>query len=399
MSDHITLPKGFVAAGVRCGIKSTGEDLAIIAVEGGEVPAAVVLTRNQVFGAPIAWARSILPKGCGRLRAMVINSGCSNVCTGRKGLRDAESMALRAARKLGTVKEKVLVASTGVIGRRLPMDKVRAGIDDAAGALGADNDPAVVRAIMTTDTRAKSAVARAQIDGEEVTVAGIVKGAGMIAPSMATMIGVLTTDAKISPRALGKALRGAVAGSFNAITVDSDTSTSDTVAIFASGAAGNRSLGPRSEGWPVFVEAMKEVCGALAYAVVADGEGATKVIHAALRGAASDSDAEIAAKSIANSPLLKCAVNGGDPNWGRIVMALGKSEATVDPESLSVRIGGVCVFSGGRPRNFDVAKVEKHMAGHDVEIDADLGLGEGRFTALTCDLSHEYVTINADYHT
>lgn len=397
-AQHITLPGGFLAAGVRCGIKQSGGDLAIIAAE-KDAAAAVVTTQNQVVGAPVMWIRRILPRGCGKARAFVINSGCSNVCTGRGGLKDAETMAAQAARLIGTRPEKVLVASTGVIGRRLPMAKVRKGIAAAVARLGTGNDAAAARAIMTTDTRPKSAVVRGRVGGKSMTVAGIVKGSGMIAPSMATMIGVITTDAAVRPAALHKALKAAVEPTFNAITVDSDTSTSDTVAVLASGAAGNRPITAASPGYRKFVAMLTDVCGRLARAVVADGEGATKVIQVAVRGARSAREARVAAMSVANSPLVKCAVHGGDPNWGRIAAALGKCDAKVDPETLTLKIGGVALFARGAPRKFDLAKVRAHLRGKQVAIGCDLGLGKAAFTALTCDLSREYVTINADYHT
>ena len=375
---HITLPGGFQAAGAACGIKASGrEDLALI-VSRQDAAAAIVTTRNQVVGAPVVWCRTLLPRGYGRVRGIVINSGVANVCTGPRGLRDAETMAAETARRIGTVRGKVLVASTGIIGHRLPMGKIRAGIARAAAGLGTNSDAAALRAMMTTDTREKSAVVQTRIDRRPVTVAGIVKGAGMIAPSLATMIGVITTDAHLSPALLHRALKAAVAPSFNAITIDSDTSTSDTV--LASGAAGGRALRAGSPGFRKFAAALAEVCGELARAVVADGEGATKVIEIAVTGARSAAEAEAAAKTVANSPLLKCAVHGCDPNWGRVVAALGRSPAKIDPGKLSVRIGGVTVFAR-------------------VTISCDLHLARGAYTALTCDLSREYVAVNADYHT
>ena len=396
---HITLPRGFVASGVACGIKASGRpDLAIIAAE-TDAAAAVVTTRNQVVGAPVIRTRRILPAGHGRLRAVVINAGNANVCTGAAGLGDAETMAALTARAVATTPEKVLVASTGVIGRRLPMAEIRAGIAAAAANLSRRNDSAALQAIMTTDTRAKSAVVRRTLDGRKVTVAGIVKGAGMIEPCMATMIGVLTTDAAVTPPALHKALTGAVAHSFNAVTVDSDTSTSDTVVLLAGGATGGKPITTRRPVFRKFAAAVSEVCRALARAIAADGEGATKLIEVRVRGARTATDAEIAAKSVANSPLFKCAVHGGDPNWGRIAAALGKSAAKVTAEKLTVRIGGVIVMAKGAGRKFDLRKVKTHLTGDEVAVDCDLGLGRGTFTALTCDLSRQYVAINADYHT
>jgi len=397
--SHITLPGGFVAAGVACGIKTTGrEDVTILAAD-REAATAMVTTRNQIVGAPVIWNRRLLPRGYGRARGIVVNSGNSNVCTGKAGLRDAETMAKLTARRIGCPAEKVLVASTGIIGERLPMGKVRAGIAEAADRLGHGNDAAALRGIMTTDTREKSAVVITRIGGRTVAVAGIVKGSGMIAPSMATMISLITTDASIRPARLHRALKAAVATTFNAITVDSDTSTSDTVVAFASGQAGGRAIAGGGADYRKFLAALTEVCGELARAVVVDGEGATKLVEVVVRGARSDAEAKIAAKSVADSPLFKTAVHGGDPNWGRIAMALGKSAAKVVAEKLRIRIGGVVIFSGGTGRTFDVKKVRRHLGGSEVRVDCDLGLGKGRFTALTCDLSREYIAINADYHT
>ena len=409
---HITLPEGFLAAGVHCGIKtSRQEDLAVIVGE-GRLAAALMTTRNQVVGAPVLWCRRVLPRGFGWIRGIVINSGCSNVCTGRRGQRDAEAMAALTARLIGAAKEEMLVASTGVIGRPLPMANVRRGIRSAVAALGRGDDGPVVRAIMTTDTREKSAVVRVRLRGGEVTVAGIVKGAGMIAPHLgclgpagrgsggggATMIAVLTTDAAIAPRALAGVFKPAVRGSFNAVTIDSDESTSDTAVVMASGRAA-QPIRAGSAGLRKFAAALAEVCRELAMAMARDGEGATKLIVIRVSGARSGADAEAAAKAVANSPLFKCAVHGGDPNWGRIVMAVGKSPAKVVPARLRVRIGNVTVFARGRGVKFDLRAAEEHLAGETVTVSVDLGLGRAQYTAYTCDLSANYVRINADYHT
>jgi len=396
---HITLPVGFVSAGVKCGIKASGRnDMAIITGE-ADVAAAVVTTSNQVFGEPVRYCRSILPKGYGTVRGIVINSGCSNVCTGPAGFRDAKTMATMTAKKLGTTADKVLVASTGIIGHRLPMEKVKAGIADAASKLSRNNDTETLLAIMTTDTREKYAVVQTVIGGKMVTLAGIVKGAGMIAPSLATMISVVTTDAAISPADLYKAVVAEATVTFNGITIDSDTSTSDTVAVLASGLAGNKPIKAGSAEFKQFASALQEVFGELARAVVIDGEGATKLVEIAVTGARSDAEAAVAAKSVANSPLFKCAIHGGDPNWGRIACALGKSAAKVDPEKLMIGIGGITIFARGTGKKFNVKRVEEHLKGTSIQVDCDLGLGKGRFTAITCDLSKEYVAINADYST
>jgi len=396
---HISLPGGFTASGVKCGIKAADvEDLAILAADKA-VPAAILTTQNQLVGAPITWCRSVLPRGHGRCRAIVVNSGNSNVCTGKTGLRNAKAMASRVAELIGAKDQHILVGSTGVIGHRLPMGKIRQGIDKAIASLGTSADDAVLRGIMTTDTHEKSAVAKAHIGRRSFTVAGIAKGSGMIAPNLATMISLITTDLAVTPAALYKALRAATAVSFNAITIDSDTSTSDMVAAFASGAVGNKPITAKSPGWTAFAAALEQVCRSLARQVVADGEGATKLVEVAIRGARNDAEAEIAARAVADSPLFKCAVNGADPNWGRIAMALGKSAARIAPEKLNIKIGGVTIFARGTGRNFDATKVAKHLSGQDIRVDCDLHLGRGQFTALTCDLSRQYVTINADYHT
>lgn len=396
---HITLPGGFISSGVKAGIKASGkEDVAIIAGV-ADCSAAVVTTQNQVIGEPVRYVRKTLPKGFGVIRGIVINSGCSNVCTGKAGYRDAVTMAADTASYLGTSTSKILVASTGIIGHRLPMNKVQDGIKEAAKRLSRNNDVQTIRAIMTTDTREKTAVVQGRIGGKTISLGGIVKGAGMIAPSMATMIGVITTDAAIEPAALHAALAKAVGATFNGITVDSDTSTSDTVLVMASGTAGNKTIKASSPEFRKFSGLLSEVCEALARAVIADGEGATKMIDIAVRGARTDAEAAIAAKSVANSPLFKCAVHGGDPNWGRIAAALGKSSAKVDQGKLTIAIGGIKIFAKGTGAKFNLKKVEKHLKGSNVVVECDLGLGKGKFTAVTCDLSHEYVTINADYHT
>ena len=395
---HITLPAGFLAAGVKAGIKASGkEDLALIV---GMTPlsAALLTTSNQVVGEPVKWCRQALPKGHGHIRGIVINSGCSNVCTGSRGFRDAAAMAQQAARLVKARRGELLVASTGIIGHHLPMDRVRSGIASAAAALGRQDDGPVLRAIMTTDTREKSAVAQTRIAGRPVTVAGIIKGAGMIAPSLATMICVVTTDAAVLPPLLYKLFRAAVGRTINAVTIDSDQSTSDTALVMASGVSGAAvKAGTASE--KAFAAALEEVLTNLAMAMARDGEGATKLITIRVAGAAGDADAKAAAMSVANSPLFKCAVHGGDPNWGRILCALGKSSARVEADKTVVKIGGVTVFSRGRPARLDLAKVEAHLKGEQVVVDAHLGLGQGRFTAYTCDYSREYVAINADYHT
>lgn len=395
---HITLPGGFLAAGVHCGLKTSGaEDLALIVAD-QPASAALLTTSNQVVGAPVIRCRAILPRGYGKVRGIVINSGVANVCTGRRGLADAEAMTSLAARSIGAKPDGILVASTGVIGHRLPMPKIRRGISAACKLLSRADDSAVLRAIMTTDTKEKSAVVQTRIGSETVTLAGIVKGAGMIAPSLATMISVITTDAKIAPALLYRTFRAAVSETFNAVTVDSDQSTSDTVVALASGLAGAR-IQSGSSAHRKFAAPLTELCRELAIAMARDGEGATKLIQITVKSAATKSDAVAASKSVADSPLVKCAVHGADPNWGRIVMAVGKSEAKVDPAKISVTIGGTKVYARGLPKKFSHRAVRQHLKGDTAVIEVALGVGREKFTAYTCDLSAAYIKINADYHT
>ena len=396
---HITLPQGFVASGITCGIKASGKpDLAILAANATSA-GAFVTTTNQIIGAPVQHIRTLFPKGHGRMRAIVINSGNSNVCTGKTGLRDAATMGKLTAKQVGCPMEEVLVASTGVIGHKLPMDKIKAGIVQAGESLSLRNDDAAAKAILTTDLSPKTAVVQVNIDGVKITVAGIAKGSGMIAPSLATMIAALTTDAKITPALLHKLLKQAVHPTFNAVTVDSDTSTSDTVAILASGAAGGAAVKANTPAYKKLLAAVTEVCDALAYAIVADGEGATRVAHIVVKGAANDAEAELAAKSVANSPLVKTALHGADPNWGRFAMALGKSPAKVVAETLTIKVGPHKVFAKGTGCRFDEKAASKAMQEAELTVTCNLGLGKGTFTAHTCDLSREYIAINADYTT
>ncbi len=396
---NINLPAGFRAAGVKCGLKARGQrDLAVVAAE-KDCAAAVLTTSNQVVGAPVIRSRRIMPRGYGKARAVIVNAGNANVCTGKRGLRDADSMAKLLAGQIDADDEKVLVASTGIIGHYLPIDKIRSGIKEASRSLSTNGVNDAAQAIMTTDTKPKSAAEKIRIAGIDINIYGIAKGAGMIAPSLATMIAVITTDAAVTPAALHKMLAAAAEVSFNAVTVDSDTSTSDMVIAMASGAAGNRRLSAGKPGYKKFAAALRHVCTSLARQIAADGEGATRLVEMTVKGARSDADAKSAAKSVTNSPLVKCAIHGRDPNWGRIAASVGKSSAKVNPDKLAIRIGGQLVFSAGRPRKFDVKKASKHLAGKEVKIVCDLKLGRASYTALTCDLSAEYIAINAEYHT
>jgi glutamate N-acetyltransferase/amino-acid N-acetyltransferase len=389
---------GFRASGTRAGIKRSGLDLALIA---SDVPAAAagVFTRSTVVGAPVELCRRRIRAG--RARAVVANSGCSNVATGARGLRDAAAMARRAAQALGVPEGEVFVASTGVIGRPLPMSKLSRGIARAAAALRPDGLPHAARAIMTTDTFPKIAVARAPLGGRTVTLAGIAKGSGMIAPDMATMLSFLLTDAAATPAFLRGALKRAADASFNRVSVDGETSTSDTLLLLANGVAGNRLLrGPRSPGAARFEAALAEVCGALARDLARDGEGATVLVTVDVTGARSAAEADLACRRIADSMLVKTAIFGRDPNWGRILQALGAGRVRLRPERTEVSLGGVTVFRRGAPLGAAARRRAAHaLRRAEVPIRVHLGAGRASARVWTCDLSYDYVRINAEYTT
>ncbi len=396
----ITSVPGFLAAGVSCGLKG-GEalDLALVCVD-RRASAAGVFTTNRFAAAPVRYDRAVLAENASGMRAVLINSGCANACTGEEGLRDAAEMAALAANALGCPAQAVLVMSTGVIGVRLPMDRLREGIPVAARSLSPEGGLDAARAIMTTDTRPKACAVRTALGGRPVTVAGMAKGAGMIHPNMATMLALIGTDAAASPGALQAILRRAVARSFNAITVDGDTSTNDTVLLLASGGAGNPPVtDAASPAGEALAEAVTAVATHLAQAIVRDGEGASRFVTICVRGASSDADAERAARAVANSPLVKTAIYGGDPNWGRVLCAVGYSGAEVEPERVSLRFADLVLVWGGQPRDYDEARAAEILRQPEVTVTIDLGLGDGEATVWTCDLTHRYVDINAHYRT
>ncbi|MBW1684217.1 MAG: bifunctional glutamate N-acetyltransferase/amino-acid acetyltransferase ArgJ [Deltaproteobacteria bacterium] len=390
--------RGFRAGGVHCGIKDDGLDLALLV---SDVPAAVagVFTRSTVVGAPVELCRERVRRG--RARAVVVNSGISNVAMGARGKRDAEAMTVLAARAIGADPQEVLVASTGVIGEPLPMPEIRRGIPLAAEAASPRGWGRAARAIMTTDTFPKSAVATARLGGREITVAGIAKGSGMIEPDMATMLAFLATDAAVQPALLRRVLREVADASFNRVSVDGETSTSDTLLLFANGEAGNPILrGPRSPGVRRFAAAVTEVASALAQDLARDGEGATKLVTVRVSGARSQREAERAARRIANSMLVKTALFGGDANWGRILQTVGAGRVALCLERSEVALGGVTVFrrgasTGPAARRRAAAK----LRAPELELEVKLGVGRGQARIWTCDLSYDYVRINAEYTT
>jgi glutamate N-acetyltransferase/amino-acid N-acetyltransferase len=389
----VSTARGFRAAGISAGIKANGNpDLALLVAD-APAQVAAVYTTNKVLAAPVIVSQEHLKRSGGTARAIVVNSGCANSCTGDTGLRDARAMAEQTARLVGCPVEQVLVASTGVIGVALPMDKVQSGIPAAFDALGADQGPAAARAIMTTDVAPKESAARISIGGREASIGGMCKGAGMIEPMMATMLGFVTTDASVPRPLLDRALREAVDQTFNAITVDGDSSTNDCVLLLASGASG---VVVDEAGYGTFVDGLSVVCKELALAIVRGGEGATKLVTINVTGAATSTEARKAAKVIANSLLVKTAIHGGDPNWGRLMCAAGRAGVTFDASRAGVTIGSLVLFKDGQPHDERAPAAAEYLKGTELSIGVDLGAGTASSTVWTCDLSAEYVRINAD---
>lgn len=393
----IVAPAGFMAAGVAAAIKKSGRrDVGLVAAE-RPVPAAGVFTRNAMAAAPVTVSREHVADGL--IQAAVVNSGNANACTGPQGDADARSMAEATGLALGCSADAVIVASTGVIGVPLPLDRVLDGIAVAATEMDNATGDAAAEAIMTTDTFLKQTALAVEVGGIAYTVGGMAKGSGMIEPNMATMLGFVTTDAPLSPAACKAALTSATNRTFNRITVDSDTSTNDMVLLMASGAAGGAEIGPGDPRFPAVADAIEQVCGELAKMIVRDGEGATKFISVTVRGAESEDDALRAAKATANSPLFKTAIFGGDANWGRVVMAVGKSGARVDPSRIEVVFAGITTCKDGTGFAFDEAAAAAALAETEIDVVVDLHLGGFEATVWTCDLSYEYVRINGEYRT
>ena len=393
----VTAPAGFRASGLHCGIKANGKpDLSLI-VSDAPATAAGVFTVNLAKAAPVSLCQDHLASSNGRASAIITNSGCANACTGPQGVADAKEMAQLASAALGCREDYVLVASTGVIGVNLKMDKIRAGVAQATALLAADGGAAAARAIMTTDPFPKEYAVEVQTEFGSFRVGGMAKGSGMIEPRMATMLGYLTTDAMVEPVMLSRALTEASRYTFNAITVDGEPSTNDCVFALANGASNveiNENL------YPALFEGFRAVAHELALGIVRGGEGATKLIAINVTGASSDSDAWMAARAIANSPLVKTAVHGGDPNWGRLVAAAGRSGAAFVLDGARVQIGSLVLFENGRPYDELAPKAADYLQGKDISIEVNLGTGGSHIaTVWTCDLSAEYVKINAEYRT
>jgi glutamate N-acetyltransferase / amino-acid N-acetyltransferase len=393
----VTAPAGFKAAGVLAGIKASPQlDLALV-VSDQLASAAGVFTTNRAQAAPVLLSKMNLERSDGTARAIVCNSGCANACTGDAGFEVSKSTAEIVSRLLGCRPEEVLVASTGVIGVDLDLGKVSKGVSKAAGVLSKEHHHDAARAIMTTDPWPKEYAVTVETAAGTFCVGGMAKGSGMIEPLMATMLGFLTCDAKVEPAVLRNALTAAVRDTFNAITVDGECSTNDTVFALANGASGvviDESL------YPALEAALRAVSRELALDIVRGGEGATKLVAVRVKGAREWAHAEKAARTIANSPLVKTAVHGGDPNWGRLIAAAGRAGVPFELRRAAVRIGGIVLFENGQPHDANAPKAAGHLNGTQIDIEVDLGTGGSeQATIWTCDLSAEYVKINADYRT
>jgi glutamate N-acetyltransferase/amino-acid N-acetyltransferase len=401
---HLLSPRGFVASGIYAGIKTRQTaDVGLLLCD-RPATAAAVFTTNKVFAAPVKVGREHVKSG--KLRGVVLNSGNANACTGKQGEKDARRMCELAASVAKCKTPEILPSSTGIIGHLLPMEKISRGIMEAGQYLGSSAEHALLfnDAIMTTDTRRKRAAVEFKVGRQKVTLAGICKGAGMIGPRMllpgtkhATLLAYLTTDAQIAAPLLRKLLQQATDTSFNAVTIDDHTSTNDTACLLASGYSKAKITTPKSA--KTFADALTEVCQSLAYQIAADGEGATKVVTITVRQAKTQSHAFAMAKAIADSPLVKCAMHGNDPNWGRIVSAAGLAGVPFNPDKATLTLQGTVVFKTGTPVPFDESTVSDSLKVAEVKVDLACRLGQAEATVWTCDLSKEYVTINADYHT
>ena len=394
----ITVVPGVRAAGVHAGIKKAEmKDLALVVTDAPSV-AAGVFTKNSVTAAPVLVCRQNLSDPTAQ--AIIINSGNANACTGELGMANANRMTSTTAELLGIDENLVLVSSTGVIGQQLPMDKIENGIQLAANTLSTEGGSDAAEAIMTTDTHPKSAAVKIEIDGKLVRIGGIAKGSGMIAPNMATMLSYLTTDANINSETLQSALTRVVDNTYNLLTVDTDRSTNDTVIILATGHAENTEI-VEAEGthYEAFCEGLQFVCTELVKMLARDGEGATKLVEVVVKRAKNRSDAEKAARAVAESPLVKTAIFANDANWGRIMMAIGKSGAEFDPYQVDVLLGDYPLVKNGMDAGYDEEKATQLFDNDPVRITIDLRAGEAEITMWTCDYSYDYIRINADYRT
>ena len=393
----VTFPKGFSAAGVKAGIKKSGNpDLAVIYTK-TEAVVAGTFTQNQVAAAPVFASKKVVATGTAH--AVVSNSGCANACTGAVGDADAKKTQEVAAAALGCDPLDVIVGSTGVIGVPLPMNKVEAGVKQAVSELDPEGSEKAANAIITTDTHTKSCSTTITVGGKEVRFGAIAKGSGMIRPNMATMLCYITTDLAIDQKLLQEALSTVVETTFNMISIDGDMSTNDMVIVMANGEAGNAKITEKGADYDKVVEVLHAISEGMAERIASDGEGATKFLKIHVHGTKSFADAKTVGMAVANSPLVKTAFFGEDPNWGRVICAVGYAGVPMDPEKTVVSFGGIPVYAHGVGANADKDALAKAMAEHDIVIDIDLADGPEEATVFSCDFSYEYVKINGEYHT
>ena len=393
----VTYPKGFQAAGVKAGIKKSGNlDVAVIYTE-KKAAVAGTFTKNAVAAAPVHVSKAVVATHTAH--AIVANAGCANACTGVQGEMDAAAMQKIAADALGCTSADVIVGSTGIIGQLLPMDKVEQGIHAAVKALSVDGSADAGNAIITTDTYSKAGATSVMIGGKEVRFGIIAKGSGMIRPDMATVLCFITTDADIDGILLQEALSQVVEHSLNMISIDGDMSTNDMAIVLANGAAGNPKITEKNADYESFKETLLALCQGISEKIAADGEGATKFITVHVKGAKSFDDAKTVGMSVANSPLVKTAFFGEDPNWGRVICAVGYAGVPMDPNHTTVKFGGIPVYMNGVGASYDADALRAVMTAHDIVIEIDLNDGDSEAKVWTCDFSYEYVKINGEYHT
>ncbi|WP_028128698.1 bifunctional glutamate N-acetyltransferase/amino-acid acetyltransferase ArgJ [Selenomonas sp. AE3005] len=393
----VTYPQGFQAAGVKAGIKKSGNlDVAVIYTE-QEAAVAGTFTQNAVASAPVRASKKVIATGMAH--AITANAGCANACTGEQGEKDAAAMQDITATALGCKADDVVVASTGVIGVNLPMDKMENGIKQAVKELSSDGSENAGKAIITTDTYSKACATEITLGGKEVRFGAIAKGSGMIQPNMATMLCFITTDAAIDSKLLQKALSEIVEVSFNMISIDGDMSTNDMVIVLANGAAGNAKITEENDDYKLFKATLQNICQELSKKIAADGEGATKFLTISVTGARNFAEAKTIGMSVAKSPLVKTAFFGEDPNWGRVICAVGYAGVPMDPQKTVVKFGGIPVYANGVGAEYDEAELRKVMEAHDIVISIDMGEGDAKADIWSCDFSYEYVKINGEYHT
>jgi len=393
----VTYPQGFQAAGVKAGIKKSGNlDVAVIYTE-QEAAVAGTFTQNAVASAPVRASKKVIATGMAH--AITANAGCANACTGEQGEKDAAAMQDITATALGCKADDVVVASTGVIGVNLPMDKMENGIKQAVKELSSDGSENAGKAIITTDTYSKACATEITLGGKEVRFGAIAKGSGMIQPNMATMLCFITTDAAIDSKLLQKALSEIVEVSFNMISIDGDMSTNDMVIVLANGAAGNAKITEENDDYKLFKATLQNICQELSKKIAADGEGATKFLTISVTGARNFAEAKTIGMSVAKSPLVKTAFFGEDPNWGRVICAVGYAGVPMDPNKTVVKFGDIPVYANGVGADYDEAELRKVMEAHDIVIGIDMGEGDAKADIWSCDFSYEYVKINGEYHT